>query len=286
VDKMTAVLLGMTGFGNAALDALLSIPYVQLKAVVTPEHRGGRFPYYECQSLQETAAEKDIPLFEGLHLGSGETADLFAKISPDVIVVATFDQIVPVAVIAIPPFGVVNVHPSLLPKYRGATPTVWAILNGEKETGVTAHFIENEGIDRGRIISQASVAIDADETDGSLRRKLADISVGVLKEAVQHIRKKNRDEFPLQDEREATYFPKRSLEHARIKDGMHFEHILRIIRAMTPFPYARYHVEGDERIVIGAELASRPQERTASDTVVNTPEGMVILKILKRSEVH
>ena len=77
------------------------------------------------------------------------------KLSPDIIIVSSFNQIIPKPIISIPKLGVINIHPSLLPKYRGATPTVWALMNGEKETGVTIHFIEDERIDNGNIITQS-----------------------------------------------------------------------------------------------------------------------------------
>ena len=155
MDKIRAILFGMTGFGNNALEVLLKHPSIRIIAVFTPEKEAGPFPYYECEKLQDAVLRSGIALYEGLHFEGEKTYDIIKKLSPDIIIVSSFNQIIPKPIISIPKLGVINIHPSLLPKYRGATPTVWALMNGEKETGVTIHFIEDERIDNGNIITQS-----------------------------------------------------------------------------------------------------------------------------------
>lgn len=211
MDKIKVILFGMTGFGNNALKVLMGQPFVEVIAVVTPKRHKTPFPHYECEKLQDVVVDMGIDLYEGLILKAETTYQLIKKLSPDLIVVSSFNQIVLKAIISIPKLGVINIHPSLLPKYRGPTPTIWVLLNGERETGVTIHFIEDEKIDSGRIIQQARLKISSSDTDGLLRQKLAVLSEKVLKEALYLIQTKDRKIFSPQKESEATYYPRHVL---------------------------------------------------------------------------
>jgi methionyl-tRNA formyltransferase len=151
LDKVRTILFGITGFGNSAVEALNKHAQIDLVAVLTSKREERPFAYYPCDHLYAMVKERS-------------TFDFIHSLSPELIVVSTFDQIITKAIIQIPKYGVINIHPSLLPRYRGATPTVWALINGEEETGVSIHFIEDETIDRGRIILQAPLKIMPEDT--------------------------------------------------------------------------------------------------------------------------
>ena len=208
MDKIKVVLFAMTGFGNRAFRALMEAPFVELMAVITPKGENKPFPHYKCRRLQEVVTDEGIALYEGLILKEESAHEFIKTLLPDLIVVSTFRQIIPKNIISIPRLGIINVHPSLLPKYRGPTPIYWVLANGEKKTGVTVHFIEDETVDSGRIITQLILDILPSDTDAVLRKRLAMLSEKALIKALRLILKKDRKKFPLQNETEATYYPK------------------------------------------------------------------------------
>lgn len=228
----------MTGMGNSALEALTEHAQISLAAVFTSKRRERSFPYYHCDHLYEAAGRKGIDVYEGLRINEASTFEIIRSLCPELIVVCTFNQIITSEIIQLPKYGAINVHPSLLPQYRGPTPTVWALLNGEEKTGVSVHLIENEAIDSGRILLQSELKILPQETDGMLRFRLAELSKGTLSDAIELILTKQKVDFPLQDESQATYFPKRSIQDAEIDRNETFIKISNRIRAMTPYPGA------------------------------------------------
>jgi methionyl-tRNA formyltransferase len=258
LDKKRVILFGMTGFGNNALRVLSAMENLELIAVFTPKRSKDPFPYYPCVPLEDEVSKRsDILLLEDAALGALSTVDLLEHLSPHLIVVSTYNQIIPARVISIPMLGVVNLHPSLLPKYRGATPTAWVLVNGEEVTGVTAHFIEDERIDSGRIIFQSSLKIHKTDTDGSLRRRLAVHSESVLTHAIRLILRTNREWFACQDESEASYYRKRTINDAEINLRQPFIKIRNQIRASTPYPGAYLTHEHITYLVSGVSLVDR-----------------------------
>jgi len=278
----------MTGFGNNAFIALKNNARVDLVGVFTPLRQKGPFPYYPCEPLHEVVTRCDVSVYEGLSLRDQETQSLIRSLSPDLIVVATFNQIIPHSIISLPCRGVINIHPSLLPKYRGSIPTVCALLQGEERTGVTAHFIEDESIDRGRIIAQAAVNIDPADNDGILRRKLSDTLPAVLTEAIDRVQSQELLSFPEQQESEATYCLKRSVICSDIDVNQPFSMIVNKIRSLTPYPGA-YIISGSVRYPVnGVTLVETPERdlnrQSYSDVlVINTSQGIMKFSIQKAS---
>jgi methionyl-tRNA formyltransferase len=208
LDRIKVILFGMTGFGNSALRVLKEASFAELIAVFTPARENGPYPYYKCNKIQDDVRKSGIPLYEGKTLKDRETYKLILSLSPDLIVVSTFRQIIPRDIISIPRLGVINIHPSLLPRYRGPTPVRWVLANKDKETGVTIHFIEDERIDAGRIISQLKLDILSGDTEGILRKKLAKLSERALSEALPLVINNSKEIFPRQNETEASYYPR------------------------------------------------------------------------------
>jgi len=285
LDKIKVLLFAMTGFGNHALKAFAEHPLVEIIGVFTPQKQNTPFPYYTCEQLQDLVIKSGLILYENLKLNEVKTIELIASFSPDLIVVCSFNQIIPKAIISIPRLGVINVHPSLLPKYRGATPTFWTLINGENETGATVHFIEDEKIDNGRIITQVKLKIEPSDTDGILRYKLARLSENMLTDSLNLILTKDKESFPPQNESEATYFPKRTLKDAEISLNKPFKDILNKIRATTPYPGAYLYYNGKLFFVNGAILINEKSKNSLKfnnkNLVVDTLEGTIKFHVIK-----
>jgi len=288
LDKIKVLLLAMTGFGNNALETLLKMRSVEVVGVIIPKGRRHFFPYYKCEQLQDNVKNIGMPMFEVDTLWDKKIKEKIRRMSPDLIVVATFSKIIPKDVISIPRFGVINIHPSLLPKYRGATPTVWALINGEGETGVTAHFIEDEKIDSGRIISQSKLKIRPSDTDGRLRHKLSMLSKKVLKKAISLVLAKDKKYFSPQNETYAASYPKRTIKDAEIDMNRSFEEIWNRIRAVTPYPGARLRCNGREYVVdkisrIKKGFIGRNVRVIGSDIICKTKSCLFKFRISKNS---
>lgn len=235
MDKLKVLLFAMTGFGNEVLKSLVKNHLCQIVAVITPLRNTKPFPYYECKHIHEDANDFAIPIYEGLNLKNKDSIEILKSFSSDIILVATFNQILPVEVVKIARLMAINLHPSLLPKYRGATPTTWAINNGEQKTGVTAHLLTRD-VDRGDIIIQKEIDIDINDTDGTLRKKLAKLAGEVSGELISKIYHNNICYKP-QDEKKATYFSKRQ-NYPLTVDSLMSENISlhNKIRSHLPYP--------------------------------------------------
>jgi methionyl-tRNA formyltransferase len=247
--ELRVLLFGMTGLGNGVLRGLLDIPSVRVTGVVCPRPEPGPFPHYPCRKIEDEASERGVPVLPGVDLSDPTQTARLADLGADLLVVGSFRKILPAAVIALPGLGAINVHPSLLPRYRGATPTVWAILNGETETGVTVHFIEDERLDAGPVIVQRRIALTSEDTDGSLRRRLAELARALVPEAVAAVVARPRKDFSPQDESKSSWFPKRTLADAQLDPSRPLPELRRRIRAMSPWPGARLRQEEREYIV-------------------------------------
>lgn len=233
---MRIVFMGTPDFAIPSLEVLLNNNY-QIQAVVTapdePKGRGYRiFP----PPVKVFALEHNLKVLQPENLKDEKFIAELKNLSPELIVVVAF-RILPKEVFTIPPLGTINLHASLLPKYRGAAPINWAIINGETETGVTTFFI-NEKVDTGNIILQRKVEIDPDETAGELHDKLAIVGAEVLLETIKLIESGNIVIIP-QDNSLATSAPKIRKEMCQInwlEKGA--QQIHNFVRGLSPQPGA------------------------------------------------
>lgn len=229
---MKLCLFALTGFGNNILNELIKVFFINNILVFTRKEKG-KFPYYDCNHISEICVKRNIKVYLDQRLSSEESYNKIVKFSPDMILIATFDQKIPEKIVDIPKMGVINIHPSLLPAYRGSTPTHWAIINGENETGITFHFVV-EDFDMGDILLQKKVSIDG-LIDGELRKKLANIAgetVGTFLRAYIN----NEFKPKIQSKNEGSYYPKVTSQQgiAMLKSGQYSRNNL--IRGLTPFP--------------------------------------------------
>jgi methionyl-tRNA formyltransferase len=252
LDKIKVLLFGLTGQGNSAFNVLLRHPFINLIGVFTKKKIDTPYPYYSLKQLNRLVEEKKILIFEDFVLREENTIKKIIDLSPDLIVVSGFDQIIPNQIFTIPSLGVLNIHPSLLPKYRGADPIIQVLLNGESETGVTVYFIESELIDSGKIVLQEKLEIDSTDTGGSLRKKLDQLSEKVLKDALALVLERDKDSLTAQDEESMSYFPKLKSKNLEITLNQPMQKILNKVRALNPYPLARFTFKGVNYVVLEA----------------------------------
>ncbi|OGI26790.1 MAG: methionyl-tRNA formyltransferase [Candidatus Moranbacteria bacterium RIFOXYB1_FULL_43_19] len=177
------VFFGTPKFAAEILQTLIESKY-NISAVFTqPDKKFGRSQEMKKSAAKELAEKKSIPVFEPQNLERGKAKDEISQMRPDLIVVAAYGKILPKGILEIPKFGAINIHASLLPKFRGASPVQEAILSGEKKTGITL-MLMNEKMDSGEIINQEEIGIEADENTLSLTEKLARAGGKILVETL------------------------------------------------------------------------------------------------------
>ena len=185
---MKIVYMGTPDFAVPPLAALVQNGYEVTAVVTQPDKPKGRGKTLLPTPVKEEAMKHDIPVYQPLKVREPEFVETLKKLEPDMIIVAAFGQIIPKAILDMPRFGCVNVHASLLPKYRGAAPIQWAVLNGDQITGVTTMRMD-EGLDTGDMIMKQEVIVDEDETGGSLFDKLSKAGAGLLLETLDALEK-------------------------------------------------------------------------------------------------
>ena len=187
---MKIIFLGTPDFAAASLEALIDSRH-EIQAVVTqPDKPKGRKGELTPSPVKVIAKREGIKVYQPLKVRDEEFVKTLRAYNPDVMVVVAFGQIIPLSILKMPKYGCVNIHGSLLPKYRGAAPIQWAVLDGEKETGITT-ILMDEGIDTGDILLKKTIQIDADETSGSLFDKLMALGAKTILETLDELEKGN-----------------------------------------------------------------------------------------------
>jgi len=221
--------------GLPTLRALAAHPDFEIVLVVTrPDRPAGRGLKLHPTPVKELAQELELPLFQPEKVN--REVERLRELQPDVTVVVAYGQILSKDVIEVPKLGTVNLHASLLPKYRGAAPVPWALMKGETVTGVTT-FLIDEGLDTGPILRQREVPIAPEDTAGTLERKLAEVGASLMVETLEGLREGTLQPKP-QDDSRATYAPKITPEMARIDWTRSAPEIHNLVRAMEPRPGA------------------------------------------------
>jgi len=281
-DRLRIVLFALTGFGNTVLEALLKDERISVGAVFTV-HYENRFPYYEERHLDELCEERQIDCYTGVKVGSAEGIQLLYKHSPDLILMATFKQVLKENILGLPPLGVVNFHPSLLPSYRGPCPTNAVLINDEKSTGISIHYVTEE-IDEGNILLQRSIAISETDNDGRLRQKLATLAGEITPELVGMFAGFTKPAGSSQDHSLATYAPKPTVEDGYLERASDIRTIQKMMRAFNPLPGTSLLV-GDTRVTVDRyELSqdNKPHGIYESAKAIDLSFGSQVIRLYKK----
>jgi methionyl-tRNA formyltransferase len=268
--------MGTPEFAVPSLRALLDGEGAVVGVVTQPDQPSGRGMALHAPPVKILAAAYGVPTFQPTKLREPGVLEQLQSWQPDLIVVAAYGKMLPPTVLTLPPLGCVNVHASLLPKYRGAAPIQWAIARGERETGVTIMRVSDR-MDAGDILLQRTVAIAGSDTGGTLHDKLATLGAETLCEALRLLKGGQLAARP-QDEAEATYAPLMKKEDGRIDWRHDAETIERRVRAFNPWPSAHTLLR-DKLLKIFAAQVERdfPRPVHAPGTVVEvTPVSLVV----------
>lgn len=248
---MRIVFMGTPDFAVPSLKQLIGDGHEIVGVFTQPDKPKNRGMKLTPSPVKVVALEHEIPVYQPTTLKADEPFEDLAALAPELIVVAAYGKILPKRFLDLPPKGCINVHSSLLPRYRGAAPINWAILNGESETGVTIMYMA-EGLDTGDIISQRSTPIDPDETVESLHDRLADIGAQLLGETVTAIDAGTASRTP-QDDAQSCYAPMLSRELSPIDFSRSAKEIHNQVRGLIPWPATTVEIKGEAFKIFAVE---------------------------------
>ena len=235
--ELRIVFMGTPVLACASLEALLADPGLRVVGAVTqPDRPKGRDLKLSPSPIKELALRHGVPVLQPDRARSEGFLSALRALAPDLIAVAAFGQILPKTILELPRFGCLNVHTSLLPKYRGAAPIQWAILNGEAETGVTIMKMD-EGLDTGAILSQARTLIQAQDNSETLHDWLADMGARLLVQTIERLVVAGLSPVP-QPAEGATLAPKIKKQDGRISWNEPCLSVWNRVRGLTPWPGA------------------------------------------------
>jgi len=270
---MKIVFMGAAHFAVPSLQALIDSPHEIIEVVCQPDRPAGRGLKMTACPVGEKAKEAGLVYHQPESLKGGEEYEHLAALSPDLIVVVAYGKILPREIIDIPPLGCVNVHASLLPKYRGAAPINWAIINGEAVTGVTTMLI-NERMDAGDILLSCETAIDDLDNALELEERLSVMGAELLIQTIEGIENKAIEPI-LQDESEATYARMLKKSDGLIDWSLSAQEIADRVRGLVPWPVAYTHMDGKLLKIFEAHVSEELCDETPG-TVVTCDKHLAI----------
>lgn len=262
--------MGTPEFAVPTLEALIA--HHEVIAVVTqPDKPKGRGKAMACPPVKETAMAHDIPVYQPVRVREESFVGTLRELQPDVIVVVAFGQILPESILNIPPYGCINVHASLLPKYRGAAPMQWAIINGEKETGITTMYMA-KGLDTGDMIDTVVIPIDPKETGETLHDKLSAAGGKLILQTLEELEAGTAKRIP-QDDAKSSYAGMLTRALGEIDWTKSAVEIERLIRGLNSWPSAYTYLHGKTLKIWDADVAqsdARQEETALSKTAPGT----------------
>jgi methionyl-tRNA formyltransferase len=267
--------MGTPEFAAVNLQALIDRKLEIIGAVTQPDRPGGRGMAIQPSAVKRIALQHQLAIWQPEKVASAEFIALFRSLRPELVVVVAFGQKIPAPILFEPQYGCINVHGSLLPRYRGAAPIQWAILNGDARAGVTTMYMD-EGWDTGDVIYQAATGVPPDENFGSLYRRLAGIGAELLVKTVIDIEAGKAPRIP-QNSSEATVAPKLKPEWQEIRWNEPSRRIHNIVRVFAPSPGAETYC-GSERLKIYETQISDVEPEASG-------QPGTILRILKKQGI-
>ena len=272
---MRIVFMGTPEFSVPSLEALLRSDHTVVGVVTQPDRPKGRGHELAASPIKQLAVQHRIPILQPLKMKDPAFLDALASWKPDLIAVTAFGRILPKTILDLPPRGCVNVHASLLPKYRGAGPIQWSIIRGERETGITTMLMD-EGMDTGAILLQEKVPITPDDTAGTLSSKLADVGGRLLIDTLARIHNGTVTPQP-QDHRQATMAPLLKKEDGLLDWSLPALELANRVRGLSPWPGAYTYLGKDRWVIWKTAVPDRAAAVVPPGTIVDaTKEGLVV----------
>ena len=284
---MRIVFMGTPDFAVPSLEALLAAGHEVCGVFTQPDKPKNRGMKLLPPPVKVTAQSHGIPVFQPTQLRGGSALEELRALAPELIVVAAYGRILPQEILDLPPKGCINVHSSLLPRYRGAAPINWAVVNGDKETGVTIMEVAPE-LDAGDILGQVSTPIDPEETVETVHNRLAGLGGELLVRVVEEIAAGTVRPIP-QDPALVTYAPMLSRALSPIDWNQGANAIHNKVRGLVPWPATSTDVFSKEPVKIFSVAETGEHTHKAPGTVISArPEGIdvacgdgMVLRILE-----
>ena len=278
---MRVIFMGTPDFSVGTLEALVQAGHEVVLAVTQPDKPKGRGGKMQYTPVKEKALEYDIPVFQPVKVREKSCVEKLDSYKADVMVVVAFGQILPREILELTPYGCIIVHASLLPKYRGAAPIQWSIMDGETVTGVTTMQMD-EGLDTGDMLLKTEVPLEPDETGGSLHDKLSAAGAKLCVETLKALEEKTVTPEK-QGETPTKYARMLDKELGKIDWTKDAASIERLVRGLNPWPSAYTSWEGKTMKIWSAEVVDRESkapcgtvaEVTKTDFSVQTGKGLL-----------
>ena len=268
------IFAGTPDFAARHLNELIGTDYQPVAVYTQPDRPAGRGRSLQASPVKQLAMEHDIPCYQPLNFKNPDDVEKLASLKPDLMIVVAYGLLLPQTVLDIPTLGCINVHGSILPRWRGAAPIQRAIEAGDDETGVTIMQMD-AGLDTGAMLHKKTTAIGQDDTSSSLHDRLAELGADALLEALPEII--NGTATPeIQDDAKATYASKMTKEEGLIDWSLSAAAIDQKIRAFTPWPGAQAEL-GGQRLKVVAKLYSEDDATYPAGTISShSDKGLVV----------
>ena len=267
---MRIVFMGTPDFAAASLQVLIDAGHEIAGVFTQPDKASGRKMEVTFSPVKQLALANGIPVFQPAKMKDGTALSILQSLAPELVAVVAYGRILPPELLAVPPLGTINVHGSLLPRYRGSAPIQWAVLNGDEKTGVTTMFLA-EAMDAGDIIYQEETPIGMYETSGELYDRLKDMGARLLKRTVEDIASGTAPRRE-QNAAEATYVTMLDKSLSPIDFTKPARAVIKWICGLQPWPVATAEFGGVTLKVYAASLTDRCTD-AAPGTVVSTDRG-------------
>lgn len=274
MNRLNIIFAGTPEFGVPVLNQLIQSQHRIVAVYTQPDRPAGRGQKLQPSPVKEWALLHGIPVFQPVHFKSQESIQQLKELNPDVMVVIAYGLILPKAVLETPKYGCINVHASLLPRWRGASPIQQAILHGDVETGVTIMQMD-EGLDTGNMLCKERCSIEKEDTAGSLHDKLAQISAKPLLDALNSLHQPTIHP-EVQNNALATYAGKIKKDDAKINWKSSAVDIDRMIRAYNPWPVAYCQLGHDFLRVLHAKPVHYESDYPPGTIVSIDKKGMLV----------
>ena len=278
---MRIIFMGTPEFAVPVLESLINSRHEVVAVVTQPDRPKGRGKNMQFSPVKECALAHNIPVMQPVNVSVPEVIDELRAYEPELIVVVAFGQFVTKKIREMPKYGCINVHASLLPKYRGAGPIQWAVINGEKESGVTTMYMCRE-IDKGDMLLKDTVTLDPKETGDSLHDKLSMMGGPLLLKTIDQLEDGSAVRIP-QCEEESTYAPKLEKTMGNIDWTMDADRIERLVRGLNSWPGTFTKIHGKtvkiwDCDVVRQETLTENQAAAKPGTVIVSEKDQLIVK--------
>lgn len=271
---MRIVFMGTPDFAAASLEKLVEEHFDVAAVFTQPDKPKGRGMEMSFSAVKELALKYDLPVYQPAKMRDGEAFQLIKSLQPDILVVVAYGKILPDDILALPKYGAVNVHGSLLPKYRGAAPIQWSVLNGDRITGVTTMYLASE-MDTGDVIYTDSTEIGEYETSGELFDRLMAMGAELLVKTLRDIDAGIAPRTP-QDHSKASYVGQLDKSICPINWNKTPREILKHIYGLQPWPVATMELDGKTYRVFAADYTDTRTEKAAGEVVSAGNDGLEI----------